>query len=134
MPHTRPHFQPTIRARDPNLIEKITTEYEFSGLFNWALKGLKRLLEKGKFTQSKTAEEIQAAYDEMSDPITAFINSCITVDPDKVVTKDHLYNAYFQFCKMKGFTTVLKQTFSKEIKPRVLGLKEGRRTIDRARD
>jgi putative DNA primase/helicase len=35
-----------VKIKDENIIEKITSQDEMSGLFNWALEGLHRLLEK----------------------------------------------------------------------------------------
>lgn len=112
---------------DPNILEKLTTEEELSGFFNWALKGLKRLLKNGVFTKSLTTEQLQAKYELMSDPVTAFIDYCVEKNPDGVVAKDDFYKAYYWFCKDRGFAPVLKGTLSKEIKPRIPGLDEGRR-------
>jgi putative DNA primase/helicase len=54
-------FKPGEGA-DPHILEKLTTEREFSGLLNKVLDALKRLLEKGQFSHSKTTEEIREDY------------------------------------------------------------------------
>lgn len=115
---------------DPTIIDKLTTPEELSGLLNWALEGRQRLIQNGRFTKNQTAEEIQELYEEMSDPVTAFIRSCVELDPEGVVTKDDLYNAYHGFCRMKGYSPVLKNILTNELKPRILGLGEGKRKID----
>ena len=114
---------------DEHILKKLTTPEELSGLFNWALEGLHQLLENGKFTENLTADEIQAKYEEMSDPITAFIQEHIIISPDGVVSKDDLYQAYYQFCRDKGWTAVLKGTFTSELKPRIAGIGESLRKI-----
>jgi len=119
---------------DPAILDKITTPQELSGMLNWALEGRRRLIEQGNFTRSETAEQIQELYEELEDDITAFINHCVdTTDFDGIVTKDDLHKLYYQFCKMKGFAPVLKQTFSKEIIPRIVNLGEGYRKIGEKR-
>lgn len=119
---------------DPNILDKITTTSELSGMFNWALEGRRRLIDQGHFTRSETADQIQELYEELMDPITAFINNCVnTDDAYGVVPKDDFHRLYYQFCKMKGFTPVLKGTFSTEIKPRIVNLGEGKRKIGKER-
>lgn len=115
---------------DSNILRKITTPKELSGMLNWALEGRHRLLEQGDFTRSETAEQIQELYEELEDDITAFFNHCVdTEDTKGIVPKDDLHKLYYQFCKMRGFAPVLKQTFSKKIISSVANLGEGRRKI-----
>lgn len=119
---------------DPAILDKITTPQELSGMLNWALEGRRRLIEQGNFTRGETAEQIQELYEELEDDITAFFNHCVdTNDFEGIVPKDDFHRLYYQFCKMKGFSPVLKQTFSKEIKPRIVNLGEGRRKIGEKR-
>jgi len=116
---------------DPAILDKITTPQELSGMFNWALEGRRRLLEQGNFTRSETAEQIQELYEELEDDVTAFFRHCVdTTNPDGIIIKDDLHKFYYQFCKMKGFAPILKQTFSKNIISSVASLSEGYRKID----
>ncbi len=114
---------------DPAMLKKLTAEDEMSGFLNWALIGLNRLVTNGKFTKSPTTEELQLEYEALSDPVTAFINNCIGVYPDSIETKDAIYAAYFQFCRGRGFSPVMSNILTKELKPRLPGLKSTTRTI-----
>jgi len=115
---------------DPHILQKLTTPGELSGLLNWALEGYRRLMKNGRFTKSTTADEMQTQYEEMMDPITAFITECVVTDAGGVVPKDDLYQAYYNFCRRKGYTNVLKRTLASELKPRIAGLKESTRKIE----
>ncbi|MCW3988824.1 MAG: phage/plasmid primase, P4 family [Candidatus Bathyarchaeota archaeon] len=115
--------------RDPQILDKLTTSEELSGLLNWALLGLRRLQENGNFTKSMTADELQELYESMSDPITAFIDEKIVLEPSGVASKDAVYQAYHEFCKTKGYTTVTKGTLTTEIKARLAGVLESKRKI-----
>jgi putative DNA primase/helicase len=44
---------------DRNLIHKLTTEKELSGLLNKTIVGLKRIMEKGEFSYHKTIEKVE---------------------------------------------------------------------------
>jgi putative DNA primase/helicase len=57
---------------DPNLAEKLTTPEELSGIFNWAIEGLDRLLKNGRFSRSKTIEQTRELYLRASDPQLAW--------------------------------------------------------------
>lgn len=118
---------------DSDIISKITTPTELSGLFNLALEGRRRLLKEGGFDLG-TVDERQKIYEELMDPIAAFLQNCVqTVDPTGVVPQDDFYRFYYQFCRTKGYTPILKQTFTKQIKPRIVNINEARLTIGEER-
>jgi len=66
----------------------------------------------------------------MSDPVTAFINNCVNQENEDVVSKDLMYAAYHGFCRMKGYSPLLKNVLTGELKPRIPNLGEGRRKIN----
>lgn len=114
---------------DSNIIDKITIPQELSGLFNLALEGRRRLLREGGFDLG-TVDERQKIYEELMDPIAAFLQNCVqTVDPTGVVPQDDFYRFYYQFCRTKGYTPILRQTFTKQLKPRIVNINEARLTI-----
>jgi putative DNA primase/helicase len=114
---------------DPNILDKLTTPEELSGLFNWAIKGLIRLMKNGTFTKSNTAEEIQIEYELLSNPVKAFTENCIEFDGETATSKDDAYYAYRQFCRIRGYTSKLKPTLGKELKPQFPAMIEGKRDI-----
>lgn len=93
----------TEKEADKDLISKLTTEEELSGLLNLALTGLKRLLDNGSFTSTRSIEETREEYTRNSDTVGAFILDCIEQgDPDDVeyrALKDDVYNAYIRYTK-----------------------------------
>jgi len=117
-------------ACDPRIIEKITTEEELSGLLNWAIEGVTRLLENGGFTTSGTTEEIQRRYELYSNPYGAFVQSCLFLKFDARTSGELTYDAYFQFCRAVGFSPVGKQTFDQHLKNHVQNLKKVRMPKD----
>jgi len=98
--------------RDPNIIDKLTTDEELSGLLNFALEGLKRLLENKSFTNSSTTDEMRELYQRLASPIAAFVMDCIEISPEEFIVKDDLYASFIEYCTEKGLPVVAKNVFS----------------------
>lgn len=86
---------------DRNLIDKLTTEEELSGLLNKAIKALKKLLENGEFSYHKTIEEVERMYRLKSDSVAAFADECVMMSMDNT-SKALVYNAYVNWCVKNG--------------------------------
>ena len=67
---------------DKTLISRLTADRELSGLFNLALKGLKRLLNNSRFSNNKSTEEIRDYYIRLSNPQHAFVMDMLEVSPE----------------------------------------------------
>lgn len=103
-------------ADDKNLITKITTEQEFSGLFNKVLEGLGRLKKNGDFSYSTTIEDTRAKYLLVSNPAGAFIEEQCEFSVWATVTKEELYQAFQRFCEEKKLPGLAKKAFGHKIK------------------
>ena len=102
--------------QDPQLQDKLTTESELSGILNWALTGLKRCLERGTLAEPGDAATRKELYLAMSDPVTGFINTHITEDPECFEVKQDLVNAFTQYCKTRGFIPVSDRKFYEQLR------------------
>jgi len=96
---------------DPDLFEKLTRPEELSGILNWSLEGLKRLIQNHfKFSYHKTVEEIMEQYTRASDPIKAFIEDETIEDPNAYIVKQELYQAYVDYVKEHKLASPLSPT------------------------
>ena len=84
---------------DTDIINKICTPSEMSGLLNEALEGLSRLLKNEDFSYSKGTSEVKELWIRQSDSFTAFCLDNIQEDIYSVLTKSELRRAYFNYCK-----------------------------------
>ena len=87
------------RVMDPDIIEKITTNEELSGLLNLALEGLGRLLANKDFSYSKNVSEVKDLWIRKSDSFTAFCYDCLKEDLDNEINKKELKRRYFNYRK-----------------------------------
>jgi len=98
--------------KNPNLTAELTTAEELSGIFNWAIEGLERLIHKGKF-DSKPTEIIAEEYKRKSSPIAAFVQDCLEEDDDGVIEKEELFRRFVKYCKKNGIPTKTKALVGK---------------------
>lgn len=103
------------RKADKNLIKKLTTEDELSGLFNWALIGLKRLIKQGEFTHSPAMDEMEKIYKMKSSPLSAFVMEKVKVEEDSHISKDDFYQTYRSFCEDNSLEIVEKNVVGRKL-------------------
>jgi P4 family phage/plasmid primase-like protien len=76
---------------------------ELSGIFNWAMTGLRRRLDRGGyFMQPDSGKELLETMEEMSNPIGAFIEQVMEYDADSEVDKDHAFICYKRWATKHG--------------------------------
>ncbi len=114
-------------ARDEQLIDKLTTENELSGLLNVALVGLKRLKEERGFDDTDL-DEIRRQYELGATKIQGFFDECCILDPEnedlQIMTLD-LQEALAKYCEQKGSKYVDIRQFGEKLK--ALGVRRERK-------
>lgn len=115
-----------LGKEDLSLGEKL--EAELPGILLWAIDGLRRLKDRGKFVQPESSAMLIRHFEMASSPALAFVTDCCVLEPDAVVSKDTLYNAYTQWQASEGRTYALdKNTFASKLYSAFPGLiTEGR--------
>jgi len=119
---------------DPNIIDKLTTEKELSGLFNWAMIGLKRLKVNGKFSYNKTVEENRMAYERKADPIKGFVQDNLEYREGSTVTRSNMSRIYAAWCKDQKIATINDVWFSRKLKDALPGCYSMRTTVSDGND
>lgn len=101
---------------DENLLQKMTTPEELSGLLNWSIDGLKRLLFQRKFSTKVTPEQMGELYQRMADSLYAFVTDCIEATSEEdAMTKAELYEKYTRYCIEKNYPTKTKEVVGKTL-------------------
>lgn len=78
---------------DTELSHKL--DAELSGIFNWAMEGLKRRLERGGyFVQPKSGTSYLELMEEIGNPIGSFVEDTLIFDPEGMVSKDDVFACY----------------------------------------
>jgi len=100
--------------QDAKIIEKIATEQELSGLFNWAIQGLNRLEKNGRYSKHRSLEEVKEFMQKGHNPIKEFVETYITSKTDGVRIKKHVYQCYKAFCTIHNYPVVESNVFSRK--------------------
>lgn len=100
----------------PNLVDQLTTPEELSGIFNWALEGLYRLLDKNDFTYSSLTEDTRMKYVQGSDPVKFFCLTFLEKDQNSSLPKSSVYDKYISYCEDNGFKSKHEDVFFKGLK------------------
>ncbi|MGP8011000.1 MAG: DNA polymerase, partial [Halobacteriota archaeon] len=87
------------RQQDPELLKKLVTPEELSGLLNWALIGLKRILSNGGFSSSDVSEEVRALWIRKTDSLQAFVTERVRAEAGYYLPKAEFSRAYRQYCE-----------------------------------
>ena len=89
----------THKIMDIDIIKKITTKEELSGLLNYALDGLDRILKNKDFSYSKSTAEVKDLWIRKSDSFTAFCYDHLEEDFDSTITKENLRKIFYKYRK-----------------------------------
>jgi len=101
--------------QDKTLHVKII-ENELSGVFNWVLDGLNRLLEQKHFTHSEAVKQALDTYKSQSDSVKMFVEeSNYTKHATEYKLIKDLYTEYRNYCLEDGFKPVNKSNFIKRL-------------------
>ena len=109
-------FSPDNPGYDPNILAKLATSKELSGLLNLALVGLKRLEARGSYERPKSTEEEIKKYQLESDSALQFFDECCKPVSKSIILRITLYNAYRDFCQDNGYKPLGAANFNKRLK------------------
>lgn len=111
-------FDVTIpeNERDSELPQKIISN-ELSGVFNWVLSGLKRILENKKFSESEQVKQALENYKKHSDSVKMFLDdNSYTIDINELKPLKEVYSEYKAYCLDYGYRVTSINTFSDRLK------------------
>lgn len=110
-------FKVTIppKEQDRTLANKII-KTELSGVFNWTLSGLERLIKQGNFSDCELSDDALADYRLQSDSVRLFIQEGgYTKHPTNYELIKQLYIDYREFCTEEGMKPVNKINFRRRL-------------------
>lgn len=110
-------FEVTIleSEQNPDLAKEII-DTELSGIFNWVLNGLKRLLEQKQFSPCESSDRILETFRCESDSVAMFvIDEHYKSSTDKTRTIKELYAEYKNYCLENNYRPLGRNKFAKRL-------------------
>lgn len=88
-----------LKVRDEDIMSKIITPDELSGLLNAGLNGLDRLISNHKFSVTKGTKEVKETWIRKANSVAAFCMDFIDADSAGTITKKEFRKRYADYCK-----------------------------------
>ena len=108
-------FQQSFLGReDFALREKL--EAEAPGIAVWALRGLRNLRARGRFTLPETSKASLREWRTTTSPTASFLEDCCNEKADVEVLKQQLFDAWNAWAAERGLRPVSKSRFSERVK------------------
>jgi phage/plasmid-associated DNA primase len=117
------------KLKDANIMDRVITSTELSGLFNLLLKRAPELMKTRKVSQSKEAWN---TYQGQVNPLHEFCEQFITrVEPNPSVATSStmLYEKYAEYCRLLSIAPEKDQTFYKYLS-KYSGLRHGEKELN----
>jgi putative DNA primase/helicase len=114
-------------CEDHTLTTRLMTE--LPGILNWALDGLRRLLQRKRFVQPEASQELIEELEAIASPITSFIRDCCQVGPSHEVLISDLYARFESWCKEHGRRAETEQIFGRNLRAAVPKIRGGQRRV-----
>ena len=110
------HFPEGDPRRDENLFDKLNSKDELEGILNFAVEGLRKLVEQKGFTQNMKRHEIQEFWTRSSDSIATFAIDVLEKSIGMSEKKIDVYNRYEEYCKKNEYPLEEINNFWKRLK------------------
>ena len=100
--------------QDPNLPGRLRGE--LTGIFNWAITGLRDVLNNGGFIEPEITRQATAEYRRDCDPARSFLLENYQGEPVASVGTSQLYTHYAQWCQANGFRALNSSNLGKTVR------------------
>jgi putative DNA primase/helicase len=99
-------------TEDTELAHKL--EKELGGIFNWAMEGLARRLERGgHFLQPKSGKEYLDLMEELGNPMKPFSDDALEFDPLATTLKEEVFACWKHWALKKSMSPGTEQAFKR---------------------
>jgi putative DNA primase/helicase len=107
-------------SENPSLTHELLNEA--SGIFNWGLQGLDRLMARGFFENPTSGKDAIQQLEDLSSPISAFVRDICTLGPYQVDV-EALWTAWKAWCEGDNRHAGTKALFGRDLRAAVPTLK-----------
>jgi len=104
------------KSQDKGLVDPTYWQGELSGIFNWAVLGLKSLKQRRYFIEPAKCKDIKKEYQQNSNPARVFLEDCCELDSKSEISSTELYQTYAAHVSGLGHKPLGAQNFAQEVK------------------
>jgi len=111
------HFDQFIEEgrRNPNLAKEIIGT-ELSGIFNWVLDGLRRLIDQKGFTKCSAIQQMVESYKRESDSVAMFlVDEHYRASTTNMLKVKDIFGEYKEYCRDNNYRSLGRNNFTKRL-------------------
>jgi putative DNA primase/helicase len=88
------------------------------GIFNYAMEGLRRVMERGRFDPPQTAREATTRLHDAADPFMMWLDEddAVRQGPDESSPSADVYRCYASWCRRNGYSPLASGPFGLRLK------------------
>jgi len=98
------------------LANELSRPENLSALLNCALPELRRIFNRGSFSEPGKVKDALGEYEKQNDPVKAFVDECCELDPTSRIERGLLYDAFCRYCNEANFKTVTRNNFYQRLR------------------
>lgn len=102
--------------QDHDILAKLTTPQELSGLLNQALDGLNRLRQQHGFSHIASSDHAAERFRVDADSAAGFCEECSRVTPEARTAKSVLFQSYRAWCEQNNRRPLAAQRFNRRLR------------------
>ncbi len=95
------NFRSTFYGREDTSLEKKLMS-ELPSILWWAIKGWEKLQDRGRLIQPESSLQKIQDWEDLSSPVKALVRERCDVDPDLMIPKSEMFDAYQMWCSLNG--------------------------------
>ncbi len=119
-------------GENPALTDELLAEAP--SILNWALEGLDRLTQRGRFVNPDSGREAIQQLEDLSSPVLAFVRDRCVVGVDASVPVEDLWSAWKTWCAEDNRHPGTKAVFGRDLRAAIPMIKRARPRDGDARD
>jgi len=93
----------------------IKSQDEMSGILNWMIEGLHRLIRNNGFTETKSSKDTKLEFQKLSDSTGAFLNERCERFKKGIHIKSDLFDIYKEYCDEEGLDLDTYRVFATKL-------------------
>lgn len=108
-------FNQRFTGKDEDHSLEAKLEHELPGILNWALAGLRRVVQTNEIFETPKTQADKCAAITLMDPVKLFLEECCVVTPNAAIKRATLFDAFTRFCTASNIRALPKKRFYESI-------------------
>ena len=102
--------------KDPYLAGKVTSTDELEGFLVRAVEGLRRVMDRGRFSRAEAADRAETEFRRHADPVRGFLDERVVADSYGWISRAHLHANFRYWATDSGIGVLSAKRFAEKVR------------------